>query len=139
VRARPLTDDETAAVLARHGAAAEAAADAEGSPGRALYHLARKVPEAAETLCAALAGRGEDPLADLERIVRKRKDEDGTAQRRRLEEVCRVTAARLRRGLPESEGSLRRVVEALRSLVANANPSIVFADLALTPWTRNRH
>jgi DNA polymerase-3 subunit delta' len=138
VRAVPLTEAETAEVVHRHGAPRAAAADAEGAPGRALYQVAQGVPGDAEALLDAIAGRGEDPLADVEKIVRRRKDEEAPAQRRRLEEVCRVAAARLRRELPLSEASLRPVVEALRSMRANANPSIVFTDLALTRWTRDR-
>ena len=45
-------------------------------------------------------------------------------------------AARLRRELPQSENVLRSVVEALGSLAANANPAILVAELALTPWKR---
>jgi DNA polymerase-3 subunit delta' len=138
VRAVPLTEEETAEVLARHGLPRAAAADAEGAPGRAVYQAAQAVPEDATALLEAVGGRGEDPLAEVEKIVRRRKDEEAPAQRRRLEEVCRVAATRLRRALPGAEVALRPVVEALRSMRANANPSIVFTELALTRWTRDR-
>ncbi|MHC4224972.1 MAG: hypothetical protein ACYSUN_13345, partial [Planctomycetota bacterium] len=58
--------------------------------------------------------------------------------RRRMIEILRISAARLRRGLPKSENGLRSVTQALRSLGRNANPAIVFADLVLTPWTKSR-
>jgi len=138
VRAVPLSDAETAEVLARAGMPRDAAADAEGSPGRALTQGALGIAEDATVLVDALAGRREDPLSDAERIVRRRKDEESQGQRERLLEVCRVAAARLRRQLPETEGALRPVVEALRSLLSNANPSIVFAGLVLMPWTSRR-
>jgi hypothetical protein len=135
VRALPLSEKDTALVLARAGAPKGAAADAEGSPGRGLYQAAKGIGEDAGILVDALAGRREDPLLDAERIVKRRKDEEPPDQRVRLVEVCRVAAARLRRRLPETEGALRPVIEALRSLLQNANPSIVFAGLVLVPWT----
>jgi len=138
VRALPLDEAETAEVLGRLGAPREAAADAEGSPGRALVQAALGIGEDATKLVGALAGRNEDPLLDAERIVRRRKDEEAGGQRARLVEVCRVAASRLRQELPESEGTLRPVIEALRSLLANANPSIVFAGLVLVPWTHRK-
>jgi DNA polymerase-3 subunit delta' len=138
VRARPLTDPDTAEVLARVGLPRGAAADAEGAPGRGIRQAALGIGEDVSVLVDALAGRREDPLGDAERIVRRRKDEEAGDQRARLAEVCRVVAARLRRELPESENVLRPVVEALRSLVSNANPSIVFAGLVLVPWTHLR-
>lgn len=138
VRTVPLPEADAAAVLARSGVPREAAADAEGSPGRALYQAAAGIGEDAGVLVDALEGGREDPLGDAERIVRRRKDEEAQAQRVRLVEVCRVAAARLRRRLPETEGALRPVVEALRSLLSNANPSIVFAGLVLVPWTHRR-
>jgi len=138
VRAAPLPDALTARVLAREGLPAEAAADAEGAPGRGVRQAALGIGEDVSVLVDALAGRREDPLGDAEKIVRRRKDEEAADQRARLSEVCRVAAARLRRGLPESEGALRPVVEALRSLSLNANPSIVFAGLVLVPWTHRR-
>ncbi len=138
VRTVPLSAADTALVLGRAGVPREAAADADGSPGRALLHAALGVPGDASVLVEALAGRREDPLGDMDQIVRRRKDEEPVAQRARLVETCRVAAARLRRRLPETEGALRPVVEALRSLLGNANPSIVFAGLVLVPWTHRR-
>ncbi|MFI5402213.1 MAG: hypothetical protein ACHQ1G_04690, partial [Planctomycetota bacterium] len=138
VRTVPLADADTALVLARVGAPREAAADAEGSPGRGLAQVSLGIPEDAGVLVEALAGQREDPLGDAERLVRKRKDEEPAGQRARLVETCRVAVARLRRGLPETEGVLRPVVEGLRSLLGNANPSIVFAGLVLVPWTHPR-
>lgn len=138
VRTVPLLDADTALVLARAGAPREAAADAEGSPGRGLVQAALGIAGDASILVDALAGRLEDPLGDAERMVRKRKDEEAAGQRARLVETCRVAAGRLRRKLPETEGALRPVVEALRSLLQNANPSIVFAGLVLVPWTHRR-
>jgi DNA polymerase III subunit delta' len=136
VRAMPLSDAEAGAVLARAGVPREAAVDAEGAPGRGVRQAALAVGEDVSVLVDALSGRREDPLGDAERIVRRRKDEEAGDQRERLLEVCRVAAARLRRKLPETEGALRPVVEALRSLHSNANPSIVFAGLVLVPWTQ---
>ncbi|HEX5137412.1 MAG TPA: hypothetical protein VFY93_10590 [Planctomycetota bacterium] len=138
VRAAPLSDAATAQVLARAGLPAEAAADAEGAPGRGVRQAALGIAEDVSVLLDALAGRREDPLGDAEKIVRRRKEEEAPDQRARLAEVCRVAAARLRRGLPETEGALRPVVEALRSLSSNANPSIVFAGLVILPWTHQR-
>jgi hypothetical protein len=135
VRTVPLSDADAARVL---GVPPEVAADAEGSPGRGARQAAAGIPADAAVLVEALLGRREDPLADIEQIVRKRKDEEAGDQRARLVETCRVAAARLRRQLPESEGALRPAVEALRSLHSNANPSIVFAGLALVPWTHRR-
>jgi len=136
VRARALDDAETARVLAARGAPVEGAADAEGSPGRALYHAAHGVGEQAAALVALLDGQAEDPLGEVERLVRRRKEEETAAFRRRLVEVGRVAAARLRRRLPESENRLRALVECLGSLGRNANPGIALADLALIPWKR---
>lgn len=135
VRAVPLSDAQAAEVLARAGVPTEAAADAEGAPGRGIRQVELGIGEDVSALVDALIGRSEDPLGDAERIVRRRKDEEAMDQRARLSEVCRVTCARLRRRLPETEGVLRPVVEALRSLSSNANPSIVFAGLVLIPWT----
>ena len=53
-------------------------------------------------------------------------------------EVLRVAAARLRCRLPEEEPALRLVVEALGSIGANANPVMVFSELALKPWKEIR-
>ena len=103
-----------------------------------IRQAALGIGEDASVLVEALAGRREDPLGDAERIVRRRKDEEPSDHRARLAEVCRVASARLRRGLPETESALRPVVEALRSLYSNANPSIVFAGLVLVPWTHRR-
>lgn len=138
VRAAPLRDADAAEVLARAGLPRDAAGDAEGAPGRGIRQAALGIGEDVSVLVDALAGRREDPLGDAERIVRRRKDEEAPEQRARLAEVCRVAAARLRRSLPETEGALRPVVEALRSLSSNANPSIVFAGLMLVPWTHRR-
>jgi replication-associated recombination protein RarA len=132
VRTLPLSDADTARVL---GVRPEAAADAEGSPGRGRRQAALGASADAEILVETLLGRRDDPLGAAEQIVRKRKDEEKEGQRVRLIETCRVAADRLRRRLPETERALRPAVEALRSLLANANPSIVFAGLALVPWT----
>ena len=67
--------------------------------------------------------------------MRKRPGEENDAHRRRLVELLQAAAARLRRRLPEEEGALRSVLEALGSLEANANTGIVFSDLVL----RARH
>ena len=136
VRARPLTVAETAAVLEQHGLPTDGAADAEGAPARAIYHAEHGVLEDAGKLVTLLLRRRRDPLADVERVMRRRKDEESKEHRRRLIEIGRVAAGRLRRRLPESENVLRLLVEALGSLAANANPGIVFAELALTPWKK---
>jgi hypothetical protein len=135
VRTVPLADADVARVL---GVSPEVAADAEGSPGRGRRQAATGVPKDAAVLVDALLGQREDPLGDADQIVRKRKEEESEDQRARLAETCRVAAARLRRKLPDTEGVLRPAVEALRSLHSNANPSIVFAGLALVPWTHRK-
>ncbi|MGH7163222.1 MAG: hypothetical protein ACREID_07045 [Planctomycetota bacterium] len=136
VRARALGEAETVEVLRRHGAPPDAARDAEGSPGRALYHVAAGIGEDADSLIGIVTGRVADPFGEAERIARSRGGEESRARRRRQVETVRVAAARLRRDLPGGEFALRRLLDALGSLAANANPSIVFCDLALTPWRR---
>ena len=89
--------------------------------------------EAAETLLSLLRGGATDPLGQVDKLVRKRPNEDAAHQRRRLREILSVVATRLRRELPESETLLRSVVEALGSLGSNANPGILFSELVLTP------
>jgi len=138
VRARALTDAETAAVLDDLGIPADASQDAEGSPGRACFHHEASVGADAERLLALLEDPRPAALADAETLARRRPKEESAAHRRRMREVLRVAAARLRRRLPESEPLLRSVVDALRSLTANANAGIVLADLALVPWQKNR-
>jgi hypothetical protein len=120
------------------GIPADASRDAEGSPGRACFHHEASVRADAERLLALLEKPRPDALADAEALARRRPKEESAAHRRRVREVLRVAAARLRRGLPESESALRSVVDALRSLTANANAGIVLADLALVPWQKNR-
>ncbi len=138
VRARALTDEETARVLEARGVPADASCDAEGSPGRACFHHATGVPADAERLLALLIKPQPDALAVAEALARRRPKEESAAHRRRLQEVLRVAAARLRRRLPESESALRSVVDALGSVTANANAAIVLADLVLIPWQRKR-
>lgn len=138
VRARALTDEETVRVLEEVGVPADSAQDAEGSPGRACFHREAAVFEDAARLLALLRKPQPDALAVAEGLARRRPKEESAAHRRRMQEVLRVAAARLRRGLPESESALRSVVDALRSLTANANAGIVLADLALIPWQRKR-
>jgi hypothetical protein len=58
--------------------------------------------------------------------------------RRRLVETRKVAAARLRSGLPGTEGVLRAVVAALGSLESNASPGITLADLVLLPWKQRK-
>jgi DNA polymerase-3 subunit delta' len=138
VRAHALSDEETARVLEDLGVPADASQDAEGSPGRACFHREAAVRADAERLLALLEKPRPDALAEAEALARRRPKEESAAHRRRLQEVLRVAAARLRRRLPESESALRSVVDALRSLTANANAAIVLADLALIPWQRKR-
>jgi DNA polymerase-3 subunit delta' len=138
VRARALTDEETARVLEVLGIPDDASQDAEGSPGRACFHHEASVRADAERLLALLEKPRPNALAEAEALARRRPKEESPAHRRRVREVLRVAAARLRRGLPESESDLRSVVDALRSLTANANAGIVLADLALIPWQKNR-
>ncbi|MHC4973427.1 MAG: hypothetical protein ACYTG3_13950 [Planctomycetota bacterium] len=138
VRAHALTDEETARVLEREGVDVDASRDAEGSPGRACFHQEAAVPADADRLLALLENAQPDALAVAEALARRRPKEESAAHRRRLQEVLRVAAARLRRRLPESESALRSVVDALRSLTANANAAIILADLALIPWQRKR-
>jgi len=138
VRAHALSDSETARVLEEVGVPADASEDAEGSPGRACFHREASVPADAARLLALLEKPRPGALAEAEALARRRPKEESAAHRRRLQEVLRVAAARLRRRLPESESALRSVVDALRSLTANANAAIVLADLALIPWQRKR-
>jgi len=134
VRARPLTDADCARV-----AGVEDARDAEGSPGRAVFQAQAGVGEAAQTLLALLERPAPDPLAEVDKLVRKKSGVETKEHRRRLIEVLAVVAARLRRRLPESEDVLREVVLSIGSLGANANPAIVFCDLALGPWKKKQH
>jgi len=136
VRARRLTDEETATVLRGLGLPEDLAKDADGSPGRAVYLHEQEVGESATKLLHVLRGAVSDPLGEVDPLVRKRTDEKSADLRRRLEAVLRVVATRLRRELPATEEPLRRVVGALGSLAANANPAIVFSALALNPWTK---
>jgi DNA polymerase-3 subunit delta' len=138
VRAHARTNEETARVLKEVGVPDDASEDAEGSPGRACFHREAAVPADAERLLALLENPQPDALAVAESLARRRPKEESAAHRRRLQEVLRVAAARLRRRLPESESALRSVVDALRSLTANANAAIILADLALIPWQRKR-
>ncbi|MHC4954612.1 MAG: hypothetical protein ACYTGZ_12070 [Planctomycetota bacterium] len=142
VRARALSVEETESVLRGLDLPTELVADAEGSPGRAVYLHEHGVPEAAERLVALLRRPAADPLGDVEQIVRRRSDEKTADQRRRLIAVLRVAAERLRANLPadlpNGELGLRSVVAALGSMAANANASIVFADLALYPWKKQQ-
>ena len=134
VRARSLTRAETEQVLIRIGVDPTLARDAEGSPGRAEYLDREGIPDAAAQLEGLLSRRGEDPLGSSEKLVRRRADENSKDQRRRLTETLRVVASRLRSRLPDSESDLRLVLEGLGSLAGNANPAMVFADLALQRW-----
>jgi hypothetical protein len=136
VRARSLSDAETAQVLDGLGLPGELAADAEGSPGRAVYLHEQKVPEAAEGFLDLLQRAGSDPLGAVESLTRRRADEKAAEQRRRLGALLRVAATRLRRDLPETEAPLRLVLGALGSMAANANPAIVFSELALHSWKK---
>jgi len=134
VRVAPLDETETRTVLARAGVPEDLAADAEGSPGRARYLHARKVLPDVEKLVAAVRHPASDPLGLVDKVVRRRKDEDPREFRRRLRATLEAVAGRLRRDLPESETALRGVVEALGSLGANASPGIVLSELVLSPW-----
>ena len=135
VRAHALGRAATAQVLDTLGLPPELVDDAEGSPGRAVYQSEHGVPEPASRLVEMLTRPSGDslgdPLGDVESIVRRRGEEKTADQRRRLIEVLRVVATRLRVRLPESEAPLRSVVSALGSMAANGNASIVFADLVL--------
>ena len=134
VRARALTKPETKQVLTRIGVDPALAVDAEGSPGRAEYLSVQGIPEAAKEMERLILRRCEDPLGASEKLVRRRSEEKSKDQRRRLIETLRVVANRLRARLPDSEGDLRSVLEGLGSLARNANPAMVFADLALLRW-----
>jgi len=134
IRAHALSTADTATVLANLGLPPELVDDAEGSPGRAVYLHEHGVPEAAQRLLAMVDSCDVDPLGDVDEVLRRRSDEKAADQRRRLGEVLRVTALRLRARLPESEAPLRSVVAALGSMAANGNPAIVFSDLALKFW-----
>ncbi len=132
VRARRLTDEQCAAV------AGHDASDAEGSPGRALYQAEIGAHEAATELLDVMGKAAGDPLLRMDKLARRKPGEESKQQRRRMAEVLRVAATRLRRRLPEEEPALRLVVEALGSIGANANPVMVFSELALKPWKEIR-
>jgi DNA polymerase-3 subunit delta' len=134
VRLRALPEPAVGDFLRARGLPAEGAADAEGSPGRALFHIAAGVAAEAETLLRLLTERARDPVGEAEKLAKSRKDEDAAGRRRRQVEVLRAAAARARRRRPVPEDALRRLLEGLGSIRRNANPSIVFAELALTPW-----
>lgn len=134
VRARALRPAETRAVLQRLGVPEETAADAEGSPGRAVYHHRERVAEAADALLSAMEGGERDPLGSVERLARPRGAERAAEQRRRLVETLQAAAARLRRRAPVPEDRLRAVVEGLGSLLDNGNAMIVLSDLVLRAW-----
>ena len=138
VRAHPLSRAAAAEVIVALGLPEELADDAEGSPGRAVYQSEHGVTEAATRLLELLERRAIDPLGDVDPLVRRRGEEKTADQRRRLSEVLRVSATRLRRSLPESEAPLRSVVAALGSMAANGNAAIVFADLVLESWKKKR-
>ena len=129
VRARPLTDEQCIAVAGE-------AADAEGSPGRARFQAETGAGEAATALLGMMERAAGDPLAEIEKLARRKPGEESQQHRRRLIEVLRVAATRLRRRLPGSESALRLVVDALGSLGANANLTLVFSELVLTPWKK---
>jgi len=134
VRARHLSPDETVAVLERIGVPAVLARFAPGAPGQVAYLHESGATQDAELLVQTLRRPPPDPIGALGPLTRKKKGEDGKAHRRRVAAVLAAAAAELRGGLPESETVLRCVVDALGSLSANANLSIVLADLAL--WSR---
>jgi len=134
VRARSLAPPEMRAVLRRLRVPEEAAADAEGSPGRAAYHHRERIAEAAEALLAAMEGGERDPLGSIERLGRPRGAERPPEHRRRLVETLQAAAARLRRRTPVPEDRLRAVAEGLASLLGNGNAMIVLADLVLRAW-----
>lgn len=136
VRARALSDREVAVVLDRLGLDETGAADAEGSPGRAVFQAENGIREAAEQLLRLMTERAKDGLAAAEKLARPRGEEESEERRRRQAEILRVAAARARRKLPEAESVLRRLLDGLGSLSGNVNPAILFADLALTPWKR---
>jgi len=134
VRLGPLPEADVRAVLEGLGLPPGLAADAEGSPGRAVFAHGAGVIEDAERLLQAVAKPRPAALAEAEALARSRKDEDGKGQRRRLGEVLRVAAGRLRRDLPATEPLLAAVVDAIGSLSANGSAKIVLSDLVLEPW-----
>ncbi len=137
VRARPLDRAAFAEVLRRNGRDPGDAADAEGSAGRALYHHEAGIAESVASLLPLLQGRAHDPLGEAEKLARARGGEKPADLRRRLGEVLRVAATRLRRDLPASEFVVRALMEGLGSLQANANPGIVMAHLVVQGWKRH--
>jgi len=136
VRVRALPEAAVRALLRARGLDEAAAADAEGSIGRAIFHLEANVAEDAARILALSLRRAGDPLGEAEKLARAKPGEEPARRRARQAEILRVAAARARRMLPSGESALRRFVERLGSLQRNANPSIVFADLALTAWKR---
>ena len=133
VRARPLSDAQCAALT---GLDEDLAADAEGSPGRAVFHAASGAAVEATAVLEMLDRPAGDPLGRVDKLARRKSGEESKEHRNRMVEVLRVVAARLRRRLPDEEGRLRLVVEALGSIQANANAPIVFSELVLDPWKK---
>ena len=128
VRARALSPEE----MRRLGIPDDRIAVAEGSPGLAAADPERW--EAAQKLADWMSRPAADPVGDVDAIVRRRSGEKAADQRARLEQVLRLSAAHLRRSLPNSEERLRLCVRALGSMADNANPSILFSELVLLPW-----
>ncbi len=131
VRARALDVAETVAVLEKIGVPTVLARFAPGAPGQVLYLHETGGATDAELLVTTLRRPPPDPIGALTPLTRRRKGEDSKGHRRRLAAVLGAAASELRGALPGSESVLRCVVDALGSLSANANPSIVLADLAL--------
>ncbi len=134
VRVRPLSADAMRRLLPRLGLPVGLAEEAEGSPGRALFHHQEKSGEGAAALLRLLRARAEDPLAEADALSRRKPKEESKPHRRRLAEMLRITAFRLRQALPESEAPLRSVLHALRSLGDNVGGPLLMADLSLLPW-----
>jgi len=134
VRVRPLAADAMRGLLPRLGLPVGLTEEAEGSPGRALFHHAEESGEGAAALLRLLRTRREDPLGEAEDLSRKRPKEESKPHRRRLMEIMRIAAYRLRQSLPESEAALRSVLHALRSLGDNVGGPLLMADLSLLPW-----
>jgi len=131
VRLRRMDSTRCSEVLARAGVPVELADEAEGCPGRAIAWHTAGLFEPAARMHELLVSPVSDALGVMEKLIRKKSDEDSDAQRKRLADLLRIAGSRVRRELPGTEPVLRSVLHALGSIRENGNPGIVFAQLLL--------
>ncbi|MEE8106211.1 MAG: hypothetical protein V3T86_11815 [Planctomycetota bacterium] len=128
---RRMDSARCADVLARAGVPIELAAESEGCPGRAISWHKGGLFEPAGRMHDLLLSPGSDPLGVMDKLIRKKSDEDSDAHRKRLADLLRIAGSRVRRELPGTEPVLRSILHALGSIRENSNPGIVFAQLLL--------